>query len=57
VTPVDPACLDLADQVLERAEGLKGAVDIARAQRLAQRIQDVINAFLEDEADDAEEHA
>jgi hypothetical protein len=51
----DPACLDLAEFFLERPEGLKGPHDIDRARRLAQRIQDAIDAFLEDEAADAEE--
>ena len=53
----DPACLDLAELFLERPEALKGAIDIDRARRLAQRIQDAIEAFLEDEADDARENA
>jgi predicted secreted protein len=51
----DPACLDLAEQVLERPDRVKSAIDSARARRLAQRIQDAIEAFLEDEAADAEE--
>jgi hypothetical protein len=51
----DPACLDLAEFFLEGPEGLKGPHDIDRARRLAQRIQNAIDAFLYDEAADAEE--
>ena len=52
----DPACLDLAEHFLEDAAGLKDAIAAGCARRLAQRIQDTIEAFLEDEAEDAKEN-
>ena len=52
----DPACLDLAEYVLERPDRAQERHrQSPGARRLPNAIQDAIDAFLEDEAADAEE--
>lgn len=51
----DERCYGLAEFFLERPAGLKGQVSAARVERLARHIQEAIDSWLEDEAEDARE--